>query len=241
MAKQNIVVIDTETAPIVPMGPHVDARKMRVYDVGYIVKPLRGTDIILERSFVVSDTFFDHALMNSAYYADKVPTYRKGYNDVDWHIVTFADVWHTFINDCREYDVREVWAFNARFDMVALNETIKEASRGFISSFLPDGMVWRDIWPLAQLITGTAAYNEWAYAQGLFSEKGIAKTGVEAITRYINNDNDFSEAHTALDDARHEAAIMDHLRFRHYRKPDNLGFGWRAARDYAIKTGHYVA
>ena len=241
--KKIIAVLDTEATPIVPMGDDVDPLKMRVYDVGYIIKDKRSPHVYAERSFVCGDVMFDpRDYMRSAYYADKLPKYRAAYNDGgEWAIHSFRDVYQTFRADCREYGITEVWAFNCRFDALALDATIRDNSNGYIKYFTPYGVKWLDLWRLVgETITKTARYNEWCDEHGFYSDAGIARTNVETVTAYLTGDIDFSERHTALDDARHEAAIMDYLRHRHYTTPDKWGDGWRSAGDYAKKTGHYI-
>lgn len=243
MAKRKIVaVLDTETCPIVPMGDEVDPRKMRVYDLGYIIGGKRSGEVLCERSFVIADWFFNaRDFMNSAYYANKLPQYRAGYaTGGEWSIVSMREAWETFRADCKRYGVAEVWAYNCRFDYTALNESIKDASGGFARYFAPYGVKWRDVWTLAQLITGTAGFCEWAHVHGYESAAGIPKTNVEIVTRFLFGDNEFTERHTALDDARHEWDILQHLRFRHYKTPDKWGYGYGAAMAYSKAHGYYI-
>lgn len=242
MAQRKVIaVIDTEAAPVCPMGDRVEPRAMRVYDVGYVIKDKYHDCTHVERSIAVTEYYHLSRLMDSAYYAEKLPQYRAGVMaGGEWEPMSFGDMRRLFLADCRAHGVSEIWAYNARFDMLALNATISDLTRDVCRYFAPYGVEWRDIWPLTQLITGTRAYNEWAYEQGHYGATGIAKTNVETLIKYLTRDADFSERHTALDDARHEAAIMDALRFRHYKTPNKLGQGYRAAMDYAKASGHYV-
>lgn len=239
--KKVVAVVDTETCPIAPMGKQVDPRKMRVYDAGYIIGEKRG-NILVERSFVIADWFFSaRDYMSSAYYGEKLPQYRAGYYDGgEWRIVSFRQFFETFRADCKQYGVAEAWAYNCRFDAVTLDESTTDASGAFIRQFLPDGMPWRDLWKLAELITGTTGYNEWAQAHGYTTNAGIAKTNVEILTRYLFGNNDFVERHTALDDARHEWDILQYLKYRHYATPKTWGNGFRAAERYSKAHGYYI-
>ena len=154
--KKVIAVVDTETCPVAPMAPgEVDPRKMRVYDLGYIIGEKRG-NVLCERSFVIADWFFDpRRYMDSAYYGEKLPQYRANYmTGGEWEIISFADAYKQFRADCKEYDVSEAWAYNCRFDALTLNESTKDASRGFNKFFLPYGVKWFDLWKLAEVITG---------------------------------------------------------------------------------------
>lgn len=239
--KKVVAVIDTETCPVAPMVEgEVDPLKMRVYDIGWVVGEKRG-DIITTRSYVVADWMFHpRDYMASAYYSVKLPQYREGWNGKEWTIAPMREIWQRFRDDCKLYGISEAWAYNCKFDALTLNESTRDASGGFTRYFLPYGVKWHDLWKLAELITGTAGYNEWAHAHGYVSDAGIAKTNVEVLTRYLFGDESFVERHTALDDARHEWDILQYLKYRHYKTPDTWGNGWRAAERYSKAHGLYV-
>ena len=63
----NVQIIDTETAGSIgfPLA----------YDVGYTILDPQTKEEFCSRSMVVSEIFLNHDLMNSAYYAEKVPQY----------------------------------------------------------------------------------------------------------------------------------------------------------------------
>ena len=67
------IVVDCETAPCDKTIKGVTPTNMLVYDVGWVVTDKRGR-VYEERSFVNADIFLDEkALMQSAYYANKIP------------------------------------------------------------------------------------------------------------------------------------------------------------------------
>ena len=248
MGKNNkrkaVIIFDSETAPIVPLGNIVDAKHMRVYDMGYIVRNKWSGEVYAERSFVCADTFFNgRDFMNSAYYAKKLPQYYAGIaTGGEWEPVAFASAVRTLIDDINTWGVREIWAYNSRFDLEALNATLKDVSAGIVRDLaeLSPSVKWRDIWTFAQCITGTARYCEWATAHGYVSATGIPRTGVEYLIKYLDGDTAFGERHTALDDARHESRIFSLCLRSHVKQPDKMGNGYRAAMAWAKQTGHYV-
>lgn len=242
--RKAIIVLDTETAPVAPMGDIVDAKRMRVYDMGYIVRDKRSGEVYAERSFVCADTFFNgREFMTSAYYADKLPQYYAGIaTGGEWEPVAFAKAVRTLIDDMSVFGANEVWAYNAKFDKDAINATLKDVSAGVVTDLaeLAPRAKWRDIWAFAQTITGTTRYCEWATANGFVSDAGIPRTGVEYLIKYLNADAGFAERHTALDDARHESRILSLCLASHAKQPQTLGNGYRAAMRWAKQTGHYI-
>ena len=238
--RKTVIVLDTETAPIVKMGDVVDANKMRVYDLGYIVRDKYTGEVYAERSFVCADTFFNgRRFMDSAYYAEKLPQYYAGIaTGGEWEPVSFADAYKTFHADCETWGVSEVWAYNSQFDEKALNATCKDVSAGMVETFT--ALRWRDIWRFAECITGTVRYCEWATAHGYVTATGTPCTGVEYLIKYLDGDTGFSERHTALDDARHESRILSLCLARGIKQPTKTGYGYRAAQRWAKQTGHYI-
>ncbi len=129
----NYVILDTETAPTVG---HKDnkAETSLVYDFGYTIRDCNGCELV-GRSFIIAETFTNVRMMNSAYYAEKLPQYHAGMggtDDSEWRVVSFMEAWQTFKADCKLYDVKTAWAYNARFDLTALNNTICTYSNGYV-------------------------------------------------------------------------------------------------------------
>ena len=228
---KKFIVIDTETAPVVP-SDEVDPRNMRVYDLGWIVTDRDGV-IYEQRSYIIANTFFNHALMQGAYYADKLPQYYQGMGTA-WEVISFLDAYKQFAADVKQYNVRDIWAYNARFDRSALNATIEDYSNGFRAFFYPFGCKVRDIWDYAgSTICNTKKYVAWCRENGFVSDKGNPQTSAEVVYRYITGRNDFAEAHTALNDCEIELSILRAARKRHQKARKSMGQGWRDAAKIA--------
>ena len=237
---KTIIVLDTETTPIVKMGDVVDAHKMRVYDMGYIVRDKYTGEVYAERSFVCTDIFFSgRQYMDNAYYTDKLPQYYAGIaTGGEWMPVSFAAAYKAFNEDCKTFGVSEIWAYNCQFDKTALDATCKDVSAGMVDTFT--NLRWRDIWRYAQCITGTIRYCEWATVHGYVTATGTPCTGVEYLIKYLDGDTSFAERHTALDDARHESRILSICLARRVKQPTKTGRGYAAALRWAKQTGHYI-
>lgn len=227
------IVLDTETAPFVnykDRQPHPETSG--VYDLGYIVIDDNG--IVIQRSFIITDIFYKADIMESAYYADKLPQYNDGIKTGDWECVSFLTAWHTFKADVAEHNVNEIWAYNCLFDVKALNSTLKTLSNGYAQCFLPYKVRLRDIWDYASNITCTPRYLKFCENYGLFTPTGNPKTSAEAVYQFITGQHNFRERHTALDDAKIEWEILKAARRRHKKtRHSSKGQGWRdAAKAY---------
>lgn len=226
---RNLIVLDTETAPTMKHNDDkAHPETSRVYDAGWIIANRDG-NILVERSFIVSETFFNAGWMNSAYYADKLPQYREGMGK-EWVPASFIEVWRAFKQDVKEYDVKDVWAFNARFDETALNATIRAFSNGFQGFFIPFKCNVRDIWDFAgSTICKTKKYVKWCFDNGKMTASGNPATNAETVFAYLSQQLDFKERHTALNDCHIELAILLACFKRKQKARQSKGQGWRDA------------
>lgn len=231
---RNYIVLDTEGADTVK---HFDRKahpeSSLFYDLGFIVVD-GNTDVILSaKSFINSDVYFNTDLMQSAYYANKRAKYDAGMC-FDWTIANTRTIMQVFAEMCKRYNVRDVWAYNARYDMTITDHTVHAMSNGFVESFIPDGVMWRDIWDYAgSTLCKTRKYVEWCLERGYVSAKGNPMTRAEVVYQYLIDDDSFIEAHTALEDAKIEAAILRKCKRRKQRARHSIGQGWRDAAKIA--------
>jgi DNA polymerase III epsilon subunit-like protein len=219
----NRIVLDTETT-----GSVDNHKTLRVYDFGFVV--LDGNDEIINSfNWVVREVFFDDFAMSSAYYADKLPQYRAEIAAGIREVKNFAAIKKDFAAVCKEYDVKQVWAYNAGFDRDALNATTTALSNGICEEFLPNSVVWCDIMQnAARLICDTQRYFAFALDNGYVSPKGNLKTSAECVYRFLTGNADFVEAHTGLKDAEIEADILHACRkLKRKMQKDIVKNAWR--------------
>lgn len=234
MMARNFIVLDTEGVDTVP---HYDGQahpeSSLFYDLGFTVIDGNTCEELAAYSFINADVYFDRGLMTSAYYADKREKYDAGIG-IDWDIATTRDIMRTLHDACERYNVREIWAFNARYDMTITAHTVKIMSNGFIDEFLPSGTTWRDVWDYAgSTLCNTHKYVEWCLTRDYVSAKGNPMTRAEVVYQYLIEDDTFIEAHTALEDARIEAEILKACKRRKQRARHSIGQGWRDAAKIA--------
>lgn len=201
------IVLDTEATNT---GKESTARfgmGASVYDLGYVVADASGA-VYYQNRIIIADTFNDAALMRSAYYADKLPQYYAALAD-GCKLMTMRDALKALRGDIRTYDVKNVWAYNARFDADALNSSVSQASNGFCEWALPYGVKWRDIMRYAQsTICNTKKYRTWCEDRGLITKTGRARVTAEGVYQYVTGEHNYVEEHTALSDAQDELTIL---------------------------------
>ena len=133
------LTIDTETANSLddPL----------VYDIGGAVHDKAG-NVYESFSFVIYETFVLCAdIMESAYYAEKIPNYRAQLADGSRRMVRWLTA-KLYIRDlCEEYGITAIIAHNARFDVGAVNTTERYITSSKYRYFLPYGIPVWDQWP----------------------------------------------------------------------------------------------
>lgn len=114
-------------------------------------------------------------------------------------------IYITLMNDIKKYGVLFGYAYNCNFD---LDKFERHCPDGVVNPF--DTVPVFDIWDYAvELICQTEDYKEWALANDQITEsQRYISTSVEAVARYLYNDLNFIEDHTALSDVQHETEIL---------------------------------
>ena len=206
MKRKNILVIDVETAN--------STEDALVYDVGFIIADLHG-NVKIEKSFVIKEIFtLRPELMTSAYYAEKVPSYHKELAEGKRELVNFYTMRKTLLDLMKQYEVKEVYAYNARFDRNALNTTYRYLTKSKYRWFFPYGTQIKCIWTMAcDTILQQKTFRKIALREQWFSASGkFFLSNAETAYRYMTGDYDFIEEHKGLDDVRIEYEILLHAR-----------------------------
>lgn len=196
-----IIMIDTETTN--------DIDCPIVYDVGYQIFSL-AEGVICEKSFLNADVFCDHELMQTAFFAEKIPQY---WEDVKAHkrsLCSWYMIKQILASDCKEYEVEIACAHNAAFDNRALNNTQRYITTSKYRYFLPFGIEWWDTLKMArQLLKNNEDFGEFCYTNNYLTQRGCRRYTAEIIYRWLSGENDFNESHTGLEDVKIEKQIFE--------------------------------
>lgn len=207
--KKNILVFDTETTG--QLGNPL------IYDFGYkIIAPSGET--IFSKNALVSEIFDNKSLMDKAFYSDKVASYQKKFESGEIEKDSFKILIKQFVSECKKHKVEVISAYNIAFDMRALNTTLRTTyyeayERKWLEKFVNQkNKKIVCIWNLAcETILNTDEYREFATANELISVKGNYLTNAEVSYKYITNDLNFVEKHTAIEDVEIEIQILLHI------------------------------
>jgi hypothetical protein len=215
-----IVVLDTETCPLDKDFDGVTPWNMFVYDIGWAVVDKKG-NVYETKSYVNRDIFFEEKLlMNSSYYADKLPQYYDDIRSGKRKVATWRRIKKDLADTMKKYDTNIVCAHNARFDDGATKNTERWLTKSKYRYFLPYGTEIWDTMKMAQdVVAKTPTYRQFCFENGFVTSHKTPRPQVKAETlyRYITQDLDFEESHTGLEDVLIEKEILAYC-FRKHKK-----------------------
>lgn len=215
MIKQKFMVLDVETA-----NSTDDAL---VYDIGFAICDRDGK-IFDCASFIVTDIYDNEKdLMNTCYYAKKLPRYENGLKTGMFTKVSLYSARKIIKEYLNKYKITAVCAYNASFDTRALNTTERWITKSKYRWFLPYGTKIYCIWNMAcQVICTQKGYAKYCYENNKISKSGNFMTSAETVYGYITKDVDFEESHTGFQDVCIEVAIMAHCFKQKKRMKKNI-------------------
>ena len=210
------VVLDTETCPLDKDFEGVDPNNMWVYDVGYAIVDKRGK-VYRERSFINADIFLNEKLlMNSSYYANKIPQYWEDIKSGKRVLTSFYNIRKTLLEDIAEFEVEEVYAYNMRFDYLSLNNTERWLTKSQYRYFLTKDLVICDIMKMARdVIAPMPTYKRFCEEHGYITKNNRVQLKAETVYKFITKDLDFIESHTGLEDVMIEKEILAYCYRQH--------------------------
>ena len=199
--KKYIMVLDTETTNNNMESKFNDGL---VYDIGFTIADKKG-NIYAKRSYAVKEIFDWKELMDTAYYKNKLPKYYEKLAKGEMKKETIWNIRKAIKTAMEYFNITEVWAFNANFDLTTLNNTVRYLSGSGCRYFFKYGTEICDIWHVACQTLGLQKTFQW---ENIRNTKGNLITNAERMFGYIIQDETFEEEHTGLADAEIETKIL---------------------------------
>ena len=211
------IVLDTETANTIQTETGLDMSNTLFYDLGFQVVDSHGRTYGKKFSFVNSDIFVhEKELMQSAYYAKKIPQYKADIASGKRTLATTYEIRKALCEIAKEYDCKFVCAHNARFDCNALNNTQRWVTKSRFRYFLPYGLEWWDTLKMARSVMGKMpTYRKFCQENGYLTKNGQLRFTAEICYRFIIKDTTFTESHTGLEDVEIETEILRYCHRQH--------------------------
>ena len=199
---EKFIVLDVETA-----NDTVDAL---TYDIGFIVADRHG-NIYESHSFCVYDIYRGkRELMQSAYYAHKLPLYEEGLKNGEYKLARFSTVKNIIWKLMADYNITKVFAYNCHFDRNARTKTQIWLTKSKYRWFFPYETEFCDIWNFAcSTICQQKGYKDFCELNGYISNRGNNyRSSAETVYQFITNQPTFEELHQGLADVYIEYEIL---------------------------------
>lgn len=218
MGKIKIFMCDTETAGSLD--------NPLVYDIGAMVLDAKGNQVINDTINHINCGVFYYKkdLMETAYYAEKLPAYRDEIWDGEREVFDIMETRERVHKLFKDEGITVVCAHNARFDINALNNTVRDATNGKVRYFFPYGVeVWDTLKMAQQILKDMPTYRKFCEDNGFMTNHAVPRPRytAEVIYRFITKDTEFEEAHTGLRDVEIEAQILAYF-IRQHKKMDKV-------------------
>ena len=190
-----ICIFDTETTSL---------DKPFCYNIGYIIADSDTGEILISREFVVEQVWHNLPLFESAYYANKRPFYVQAMRAKTIKMDKFGYICAQMRRDFKQFEVDCAFAYNSSFD-----EKVFNFNCDWFKCINPfDEIPIKDIRGFVHHFIVNKDYLKFCDDNGYYTETGNYSTTAETVYRYIAKNNDFIEAHTALNDAEIEMEIL---------------------------------
>ena len=197
---EKFIVVDTETTNSIddPI----------VYDVGFAVVDAEG-NVYEQHSYVVADVFLDKDLMSYAYFADKIPQYWEDIKNGKRKLRRFKTIRMIVKDLCRQYEIKKIFAHNARFDNRSLNLTQRYLTSSKFRWFFPYNTEICDTLKMSRnTLKNVEAYDQFCWDNDFITKRGCKRYTAEIIYKFITGKLDFEESHTGLEDVLIEKEIL---------------------------------
>ena len=195
------ILMDTETANGLdgPMN----------YNTAWSVIDQHG-NVYENFNFINKDIFFDRPeLMQSAYYAHKIPQYLEQIERGEIKVATWYEIREAFRECCEKYHIKAVIAHNARFDYRSCTMTQRYETCSKYRYFFPKGVeIWDTLAMARDVVAPMPTYRKWCEANGYTMKNGQPRLTAEILFRFITKDNEFVEEHKAMEDVEIEREIF---------------------------------
>lgn len=205
-----VLVVDTETANTIQTEKGLDMSNVLVYDCGWAVVDTKG-NLYETASFVNRDIFNDERdLMRTAYYNWKIPRYVEELRAGTRKMATTYEIRAAMLETIERYRIKEVAAYNARFDDNALKITQRYVTASRFRYWFPFDSI--EIWDVMKMVQDVVCsmptYIQYCKEHGYVLPNGKPRKTAEIVWRFISGDKDFEESHTGLEDVLIESEIM---------------------------------
>ena len=201
----NFLTIDTETSV---RGKDLPCQS--VFDIGWTIANQKG-ETLVKRSYLVKEFSHSCITMRKGFLLDSGQVeqgiYLRKIANGSMKIAGWSAIMGQLKKDSKKYSVEYIGAYNLGFDMRVISKTnfyFTEKDFDFFDNFF-----LIDLYNVAcSTVLNNPEYKEFAKKNGFVSEKGNFLTKAETTYKYLFDEIEYVEEHTALSDCEDEQKIL---------------------------------
>ena len=198
MKRVNRLVLDSETFGLSPNNV--------IFDIAWSI--FNSQAVIKERGVLVEETFSPNRLESLPFYGKRK---AKMYSILaeTFPIRRWEVILHVLAQDVAKYQVEAIYAYNAAFDIGAIQRTSEVLQAGMFTPF--GGIPVYDLWTAFSEFAGRRKkFRPFCKENNLITPAGTVRTTAESALKFLIS-SEYEETHTALSDVRDEVFILKHL------------------------------
>ena len=192
----NIMVFDTETTNL---------NQPFCYNIGYVVYNTDTAEILCKKDYVVEQVWHNPMLFVTAYYASKREIYVNRLKGRRCTLDKFGYITQAMYRDIKQYEVHHAYAYNSPFDV-----KVFDYNCDWFKCINPlETVQVHDIrGHVHKKIAFDETYQAYCDEHELYTDGGNYSTTAEDVYRFLKQNEDFVEEHTALADSLIELEIL---------------------------------
>lgn len=193
-----VMVLDTET---------IGLTNRIIYNIGYKIFNLNTCEVVVKNDFIVQQFYDNKPLMMTAYYKDKRPLYTSLMRGKKARKEKWGNIMKIMCQDIKKYQINNCYAYNSSFDIKSIQTTMGLFPKN--KNNILNYVTIKDIMKYIEPIVESEDFEKFAIDNGNVSDiTGKPSKSAQSLYRYITNDPNFIESHTALADCDIELDIL---------------------------------
>jgi hypothetical protein len=180
-----------------------------IYDIAYAIHSKDATFTTV--NYLVEEIMTNPDMARKAYFQKKHYTkYIPMLSEGKIKLKPWNDIMAEMLKSIRAYKIDTICAYNLAFDMRAIKNTDIDIN-GELTDTVKEILALKKlcIWNfICESVLKSRNYKKIAIQNGWISPAGNVKTGAEFAFRYISENPDFEESHTALEDVLIEIELL---------------------------------
>ena len=211
----NKIIFDTET---------IGLEKCFCYDIGYTIVNMDTNETLKTQEFIIDQIWSNKALFETAYYSAKKDLYVSKMRGRKAKLVKWGYAINEIIKDIQKFEITTIYAYNSNFDTKVIDFNADwYKTRNFL-----DYVEVYDIWGYTSALikNGLATeYIDFCNKNNFISDSGNLKNNADIWGKFLYDDLEWNEEHTALEDSKIETKILQYciskgLELDHHYKVD---------------------